>query len=217
MVVQSRLDAWITGNQTIISKNGTFELGFLSPNGTNNSYTNIIEKMFVWVANRENPARNSDDNKSETVWQIFDHPLDTLLPGTRFGGQRKLVSWKSSLGDPASGLSPIRQIPEITNKGLYNISVENTNSALISLIPRWLSRMCSHISSLLSLEECNYMLCLMTLNEACAVYGLCGAYGNCNSNNLQFCSCVEGFSPTDKTAPGIRKSGGPVAVSGRAH
>lgn len=103
----------------------------------------------------------SDDNKSETVWQIFDHPVDTLLPGTRFGGQQKLVSWKSSLGDPAPGLfsyqvdpsgvkqfvltwnnsvqywasgtcvgNVFRQIPEITNKGLYNISVENTNSAL---------------------------------------------------------------------------------------
>ncbi|GLJ32913.1 hypothetical protein SUGI_0663010 [Cryptomeria japonica] len=58
MVLQSRLDAWITGNQTIISKNGTFELGFFSPNGTTNSYKNIIEKMFVWVANRETPARN---------------------------------------------------------------------------------------------------------------------------------------------------------------
>ncbi|XP_057835604.1 S-locus-specific glycoprotein S6-like [Cryptomeria japonica] len=57
------LGASITGNQTIISKNGTFELGFFSPNGTNNWYIGIwyahlTEKTFIWVANRENPARN---------------------------------------------------------------------------------------------------------------------------------------------------------------
>ncbi|GLJ32929.1 hypothetical protein SUGI_0663310 [Cryptomeria japonica] len=205
------LGASITGNQTIISENGTFELGFFSPNGTTNWYigiwyANITEKTIVWVANRENPARNrsgvlklskegdlelfdaegaslwsadtsnkasravildsgnlvmlSDENKFETVWQSFDYPVGTLLPGMRFGGQQKLVSWKSSL-DPAPGLfsyqsdpsgvkqlvliwnssvqywgsgtwdgNAFSQIPEMRNKVFYNISVENTNSAL---------------------------------------------------------------------------------------
>ncbi|KAH9297194.1 hypothetical protein KI387_028876, partial [Taxus chinensis] len=35
------LGASLTGNQTIISKNGTFELGFFSPNETNNWYIGI--------------------------------------------------------------------------------------------------------------------------------------------------------------------------------
>ncbi|GLJ15669.1 hypothetical protein SUGI_0257740 [Cryptomeria japonica] len=51
------LGALLTGNQTIISKNGTFELGFFSPNGSN-WYVQIPEKTYVWVANRETPARN---------------------------------------------------------------------------------------------------------------------------------------------------------------
>ncbi|XP_057874149.2 G-type lectin S-receptor-like serine/threonine-protein kinase At2g19130 [Cryptomeria japonica] len=47
-------------NQTIISKNGTFELGFFSPNGTNNWYVGIwyaqiLDKTIIWVANRETP------------------------------------------------------------------------------------------------------------------------------------------------------------------
>ena len=49
--------------QTIISKNGTFELGFFNPNGTSNWYVGIwyaqiSEKTIIWVANRETPIKN---------------------------------------------------------------------------------------------------------------------------------------------------------------
>ncbi|GLJ37604.1 hypothetical protein SUGI_0763940 [Cryptomeria japonica] len=33
--------------------------------------------------------------------------------------------------------------------------------------------------------------------DLCLVYHMCGAYAACNSNNLQFCSCLEGFHPRD--------------------
>ncbi|GLJ50558.1 hypothetical protein SUGI_1077110 [Cryptomeria japonica] len=51
----------LAGNQTITSKNGTFELGFFSPKGTNNWYigiwyAQISPKVIVWVANRDNPV-----------------------------------------------------------------------------------------------------------------------------------------------------------------
>ncbi|GLJ15666.1 hypothetical protein SUGI_0257680 [Cryptomeria japonica] len=36
--------------------------------------------------------------------------------------------------------------------------------------------------------------------DGCAVYGPCGAYGSCDSRDLQVCSCVEGFKPTDNRA-----------------
>ncbi|GLJ16584.1 hypothetical protein SUGI_0283990 [Cryptomeria japonica] len=50
--------------QTIISKNGTFELGFFSPNGTSKWYvgiwyTQISVKTIVWVANRETPIKHT--------------------------------------------------------------------------------------------------------------------------------------------------------------
>ncbi|GLJ37112.1 hypothetical protein SUGI_0752510 [Cryptomeria japonica] len=49
-------------NQTIISENGTFALGFFSPNGSTNLYVGIWfaqipNKSVVWVANREAPLR----------------------------------------------------------------------------------------------------------------------------------------------------------------
>ncbi|GLJ21871.1 hypothetical protein SUGI_0409030 [Cryptomeria japonica] len=77
----------LAGNRSIISKNGTFELGFFSPRGTSNWYigiwyARISPKVIVWVANRDNPIRSmlgvlkfsSDgdlrllDGKGRSVW-----------------------------------------------------------------------------------------------------------------------------------------------------
>ncbi|GLJ51257.1 hypothetical protein SUGI_1090340 [Cryptomeria japonica] len=87
------LGASLTGNQTILSKNGTFALGFFSPRGTNNWYIGIwyagkTQKIIVWVANRENPVRSMPggvlhfsrdgqlrllDRKARSVWSTDIH------------------------------------------------------------------------------------------------------------------------------------------------
>ncbi|KAL5547973.1 hypothetical protein UlMin_003204 [Ulmus minor] len=123
-------------NETLVSANGVFELGFFSFNGSNNMYLGIWfkndrNKKAVWVGNRENPLVDSsallkirhDGNllltdrravqtvvnegsvaKSNetiakildsgnlilmegdnTVWQSFDYPTDTFLPGMKLG------------------------------------------------------------------------------------------------------------------------------------
>ncbi|KAJ3676297.1 hypothetical protein LUZ60_003709 [Juncus effusus] len=122
----------LTGNQTIISKQGIFELGFFKPNKNLNNYyigiwyKNIPNQTVVWVANRINPVTNPNSSQlkfsndgnlillkssnhqiwsTETtskanhatlldtsnlvltngsgsiVWQSFDHPTDTHMPG----------------------------------------------------------------------------------------------------------------------------------------
>ncbi|GLJ51056.1 hypothetical protein SUGI_1086930 [Cryptomeria japonica] len=53
----------LTGNQTIVSKNGSFALGFFSPRVTDNWYigiwyAQISPKVIVWVAKRDNPVRH---------------------------------------------------------------------------------------------------------------------------------------------------------------
>ncbi|XP_027922446.1 G-type lectin S-receptor-like serine/threonine-protein kinase At4g27290 [Vigna unguiculata] len=169
---------------TLVSKDGTFELGFFSPGSSTNRYIGIWYKIIpvktiVWVANRDNPIKSSNnsnsnnmltitnegnmvllDNNNETVWstnmtslttqpllspivqlldtanlvvkegnnnknsnsnsnnnnekegnflwQSFDYPCDTLLPGMKLGWdlkkgiERKLRAWKS-WDDPSSG------------------------------------------------------------------------------------------------------------------
>ncbi|GLJ27710.1 hypothetical protein SUGI_0543880 [Cryptomeria japonica] len=272
------------GNQTLISQNGTFELGFFSPNGSNNWYLGIwyailSEKTIVWVANRENPAKYrsgvlklskegnlglfdeegtslwsanaskkpsraalldsgnlmmlSDSNESETLWQSFDYPVDTWMPGMWFGARQKLIGWKNSM-DPTPGLFSFQLdpsgatqfvltwndsvqywksgtwdgkifsgVPELVNGGFYNLSFKSTSSGLYLSYTMLDVGSCFikiksgaiHIFSLFDDTKP-----FMIGSDQCDVYGICGAYGSCNSNNLRSCSCVEGFSPADKRA-----------------
>uniref|UniRef100_A0A8R7U7Y3 non-specific serine/threonine protein kinase n=3 Tax=Triticum TaxID=4564 RepID=A0A8R7U7Y3_TRIUA len=132
----------ITGNRTLVSEGGKFELGFFSPAGDSNYYVGIWYKKIpvqtvIWVMNRDRPvsdpssseltlapdgklvlllnenqqkrpvwssashARTSNGpvvaalldsgnlvlrgrqpgNSSEVMWQSFEHPTDTLVPG----------------------------------------------------------------------------------------------------------------------------------------
>ncbi|KAJ0046848.1 hypothetical protein Pint_04359 [Pistacia integerrima] len=155
-----------TSGATLISNDGTFELGFFSPGNNQNRYLgiwykNIPVKTVVWVANRLNPIndssgllminssgnpvlmsqntsvvwsanftkqvsssgvilqlldtgnlilRDEQDGNSETnyLWQSFDYPSDTMLPGMKLGWdlrtgfERRLTSWKSP-DDPSPG------------------------------------------------------------------------------------------------------------------
>ncbi|ESW20747.1 hypothetical protein PHAVU_005G011200 [Phaseolus vulgaris] len=155
---------------TLVSNDGTFELGFFSPGSSTNRYIGIWYKIIpvktiVWVANRDSPIKGNSsniksnmltiandgnmvllDSNNQTIWstnitsltthplvqlldtanlvlkegnknnsneesflwQSFDHPCDTLLPGMKLGWdlkkgiERKLSAWKS-WDDPSSG------------------------------------------------------------------------------------------------------------------
>ncbi|KAL7218512.1 hypothetical protein ACSBR2_011719 [Camellia fascicularis] len=154
----------VTGNNTIVSSGGSFEIGFFSPGNSGNTYLGIWYKKIsvqtvVWVANREIPLVNSSgvltiidpgilalvdgtgsviwspnvtgpvaqlmesgnlvvkDANNNSLWQSFDYPCDTLLPGMKHGKNfvtgidRMLSSWKSS-DDPARGKCTYRCDPQ---------------------------------------------------------------------------------------------------------
>ncbi|XP_065862216.1 G-type lectin S-receptor-like serine/threonine-protein kinase At4g27290 [Euphorbia lathyris] len=151
--------------QTMVSKGGSFQLGFFTPDGSTKRYLgiwygNIPVKTVVWVANRNNPINDSSalltintagnpvlltQNRTHVVWsasnltkdaqdpilqlldsgnlvlrnkndadsglylwQSFDYPSDTLLPGMKLGWDLKtginryLSSWRTS-NDPSVG------------------------------------------------------------------------------------------------------------------
>ncbi|KAJ9563179.1 hypothetical protein OSB04_008339 [Centaurea solstitialis] len=113
---------WVANRDAPI-KNKTGELT-LRPDGVlelRDSNTNVI----VWSTNTTGNARDpvarlldsgnlmvtdNDNDKSDDdyIWQSFDHPTDTLLPGMKFGWNFKrgiamnLTSWKSA-NDPSKG------------------------------------------------------------------------------------------------------------------
>ncbi|KAI3748619.1 hypothetical protein L6452_11830 [Arctium lappa] len=155
----------IKDGETIVSVGEMFELGFFSPDNSNNRYLGIWFKKIatgtvVWVANRDLPLSNTSgtfkvtsegllllsccgdtviwsstsseltryinpvaqlldtgnfvvkdgNNTDETnfIWQSFDYPGDTFLPGMKFGKDfvtginRNLTSWKGP-NDPSPG------------------------------------------------------------------------------------------------------------------
>ncbi|KAH7532968.1 hypothetical protein FEM48_Zijuj04G0079600 [Ziziphus jujuba var. spinosa] len=153
----------LSGDQTVVSADGVFELGFFTPGNSLNYYIGIWYKQIskqtiVWVANREKPVSdrfssvlrisdgnlvlynesqapiwstnvnhttsgtvqavllnkgnlviNYGSNLSTPLWQSFDYPSHTFLPGSKLGFNKKtknnsvlLTSWKNS-EDPAPG------------------------------------------------------------------------------------------------------------------
>ncbi|KAK9924649.1 hypothetical protein M0R45_033003 [Rubus argutus] len=196
----------LSGDQTIVSAGGQFELGFFQPGNSSNYYIGmwyykqlVSEKTIVWVANREQPVsdrfsselRISDGNlvlfnESKTpiwstnvtsttsgsteaflsddgnfvlragsnssslpLWQSFDHPAHTWLPGARIGFNtvtnqtQILTSWKTS-EDPAPGLYSLELDPNGTNAYLiqWNRSRQywssgswDEKSRIFSLVP----------------------------------------------------------------------------------
>lgn len=173
---------FLSGNQTITSQGGNFELGFFSPGNSQKYYIGIWykklpnqsqpNKTVVWVANRNKPifdsfssqlkfseigslvlinesksviwstknvpnVRNSTiavllDNgnfvirdilySSQVVWQSFDYPTNTWLPGGKIGvnklrnERQVLTNWKNS-ENPAAGVFSV----EVESNGTSHI------------------------------------------------------------------------------------------------
>nr|POF15055.1 g-type lectin s-receptor-like serine/threonine-protein kinase [Quercus suber] len=96
--------------------------GVLSINQYGNLVLNDSSKRLLWSTNvsvqgtTSSVAQVQDSgnlvlvqgNYEKVIWQSFDHPTDTLLPGMRLGLNRKngldrfLTSWKSQ-DDPRTG------------------------------------------------------------------------------------------------------------------
>ncbi|KAF8030036.1 hypothetical protein BT93_E2456 [Corymbia citriodora subsp. variegata] len=80
-------------NQTLLSNSQIFELGFFTPNGSQNQYVgiwfkNMTPSKVVWVANRDQPLANTDRSASLTIGT--DGNLKLL------DGQQSLV-WSTSI------------------------------------------------------------------------------------------------------------------------
>ncbi|CAL5211813.1 unnamed protein product [Lathyrus oleraceus] len=193
----------LSGDQTLVSKDGNFELGFFNKGNSSNYYIGMWYKKislrtYVWVANRDDPVSDkiasklaiSDGNlvllnqsqtivwstnlsstssnsvfavlldtgnlilsnrpnasASEALWQSFDFPSDTWLPGGKIKLDKitkkpqYLTSWKNS-EDPATGLFSLELDPNGTNSYLilWNKTQQywtsgSWNGQIFSLVP----------------------------------------------------------------------------------
>ncbi|KAK8630965.1 hypothetical protein V6N13_079733 [Hibiscus sabdariffa] len=63
-------------------------------------------------------------SEGSKIWQSFDHPTDTWLPGMNISAQRSLTSWKSSF-DPSPGHFSLRLNPQEFNE--FELVYNSTN------------------------------------------------------------------------------------------
>ncbi|KAH7662286.1 S-receptor-like serine/threonine-protein kinase protein [Dioscorea alata] len=193
----------LSGNQTLVSKGGNFELGFFSPGNSHKYYIGIWykkipQKDVIWVANRVNPISNpstsllklsnngnlvlfnqsgsqvwssnstvstsnstfgelldngnlvirNNSNFSTPIWQTFEHPSHTWMPGAPLGVNKltgefqALTSWKSS-EDPSPGLFSLSlaldrssQLVELYNSSLVYASTGVWNDQFFNSLPK---------------------------------------------------------------------------------
>lgn len=190
----------IKDNETLISKDGTFEAGFFNLGDSNNQYFGVWYKdispiTVVWIANRDSPLGNSlgvfnvtdkgnlvivdskgamiwssntsttdakptvqvldsgnlvvkdETNQDKFLWQSFDKPGDTLLPGMKIrsnlvnGDIKGLVSWRDT-HDPSTGLYSYI----IDTNGLPQVVITKGNSFYVR-IGSWNGNMLTGIPS----------------------------------------------------------------------
>ncbi|BFG26236.1 hypothetical protein CerSpe_125100 [Prunus speciosa] len=113
---------------------------------TNLSYTTTsgsAQAVLLDSGNLVLRTAGSNANTSEPLWQSFDHPVDTWLPGARIGFNTVTTSWKSS-EDPAPGLFTLELDPNGSNayRLLWNRSRQywssgawDANSRIFSGVP----------------------------------------------------------------------------------
>jgi hypothetical protein len=160
------------------------------------------------------------------VWQSFDYPTDTLLPGMNIGHDNEtghtwsLRSWKSK-DDPSPGPYTLQYdsgIPILSvNKGSNDLWIDgNSNFSVFDVFSgadlqyssdskRYIptdsnSRLVLAVSGDLKLEawskKSNRWLFL--LSSKCSIDNPCGVFSICNPDEaIDPCKCLDGFKPLD--------------------
>ncbi|RVW76148.1 Receptor-like serine/threonine-protein kinase SD1-8 [Vitis vinifera] len=118
----------------------------------------------------------SDNNSASYIWQSFDHPCDTILPGMKMGSNLETgLEWCSF----AVGLGMVLGLVGVLNCN------KTQSSYLVGLAP------------IPHMEPRGWgWVPITTLNaNDCDDYEKCGPYGIYNFEDQWFCHCPDGFTP----------------------
>ncbi|GJV68584.1 elongation factor 2 [Tanacetum coccineum] len=168
----------------------------------------------------------TDGNHMNIIWQSFDYPTDTNLPGMKLGKEGSaewhLSSWKSS-EDPATGeytwsadtrgypqfllrdglgAVKFRHGPWIMSNGVFSgLPGHQITRSLHSVISKSTLNSTGFLERSVWLEdEKRWEVIVRVPKDDCDTYKICGAYGICNIADAQRCSCLDEakFEPKNK-------------------
>ncbi|CAL5390593.1 unnamed protein product [Camellia sinensis] len=175
-------------------------------------------------------VKDANDTSEHFLWQSFDYPCNTLLPGMKLGKcfvmglERHLSSWKSS-DDPAPGQGSVDLFrtgpwngigfsgrPNRKPNTIYRYEVVYTKeevyyhyellSSVVSGFVLSHDGVVEHWTWIDRTEE--WILYLTGPTDNCDKYKLCGPNGSCNVRNLPSCGCLSKFVPRNQTEWGNR-------------
>ncbi|CAL5415554.1 unnamed protein product [Camellia sinensis] len=172
-------------------------------------------------------VKDANDKSENFLWQSFDYPCDTQLPGMKLGKnfetglERHITSWRSS-DDPAQGDYKYQRDPqgcpqnilsygsvELFRTGPWNgIGFSGTPNeeayyhyALLSpVLSRYDVSYDGHVWRWIWVhEKQEWEIYLIIPTDYCDIYNLCGPNGNCQIGNSPACGCLNNFVPRTET------------------
>uniref|UniRef100_A0A0D3ASA4 Bulb-type lectin domain-containing protein n=1 Tax=Brassica oleracea var. oleracea TaxID=109376 RepID=A0A0D3ASA4_BRAOL len=225
----------LSKNSTLVSPNKLFELGFFQSQTKwylGKRWKQDTDKTILWVANRNVPllesygvlkfmennlvilnesrdliwSRNLSGSVTRYVWQSFDHPTDTLLPGMKLDPvepSKHLYSWVTS-DDTSAGdlwleitnypdgiiaIYVMNYIMDTWNGFLFNENIPQQQLELNNGAMRGLRY--THVGPRDNVWNLSWSIGA----DACywgGIHETCGSYSVCSKNAL--CHCIQGVS-----------------------
>ncbi|XP_057750079.1 G-type lectin S-receptor-like serine/threonine-protein kinase At4g27290 isoform X2 [Arachis stenosperma] len=121
---------FVRDGETLLSRDGTFELGFFSPGTSTNRYLgiwyrNVFPKAVVWVANRESPIKNNSG-----ILTINNEGVLVILVILINGTNSSSPVWSSNVPSEAV-INPIAQLLETGNLVVKNGVKDSNNNQFL--------------------------------------------------------------------------------------
>nr|POE76389.1 g-type lectin s-receptor-like serine/threonine-protein kinase [Quercus suber] len=238
---------FIIKGETLVSPGQRFELGFFSPGNSRNLYLGVLYKKLpgtiVWVANRENPLKDSygaltlaengnltitdqnnltvwssnssgaempiaqllesgnfvvrekaNTNTESYIWQSFDFPPDTQLPGMKMEKKFRTGLWNGQrFSGAVTNINPVFKPSIVYNKDELYYMYEATDNSVVTSVT--LTESGSVQRLLLNEGSGEWGVMYSIPNDLCDVYAQCGANGICKISKRPICECLKGFVP----------------------